>query len=72
MERNDSERCTCLTMTQLAQMQARNEVVQSRYPCPVHGEPDWPEGMFIERIPVEDMEINLAPIDPLPEERAPA
>lgn len=49
---NESERCTCLTMTQLAQMQARNEVVQSRHPCPVHGEPEWPEGMFIERAPV--------------------
>jgi hypothetical protein len=47
---SQTDGCTCLTHTQLTQMMTRNEVVQSREPCPVHGEPDLPPGTFVPRI----------------------
>ena len=50
--------CTCLTPTELAQMQARNEVVQSHHPCPAHGEPDLSGITLIPRIDMSGMEFK--------------
>lgn len=41
----------CLSMTELSSMMQRGEVVQSRHPCPVHGEPEFPPGTFLVKLP---------------------
>lgn len=41
------QKCTCLSPAEVMQMMSRGEVMQSRYPCPLHPEPTFPEGTFL-------------------------
>ena len=38
--------CTCLSRRELTSMMVAGRVMQSRPPCPVHGEPELPPGML--------------------------
>jgi hypothetical protein len=61
--------CTCLTMTELSQMMSRNEVVQSRYPCPVHGDGLMADVELLPRISMADKFISCPLLPDTEEER---
>lgn len=53
----DIGRCNCPPLVDLFR-----HPVYTKPPCPVHPEPEWPEGTFQERVDVDDFLINRDPI----------